>query len=143
MIDIFIKNLPPQLASQVKDQYENSLPVFKSYAKSDNEKYYLELKSNYEISCFLLGLSIFYKSVIMPLKEANSCFADFKNQDGITGITIGKYTFSDRDKRQIQSMYNDMQKILEKHRLPENILLSSDIKEFARNLNLFIRNKNA
>ena len=143
MIDIFIKNLPLQLASQVKDQYENSLPIFKSYAKSDNEKYYLELKNNYEISCFLLGLSIFYKSVLMPLKEANSCFTDFKNKDGITGITIGKYNFSNKDKKQIQNMYNDMQKILEKHRIPESILLSSDIKDFARNLNLFIKSKNA
>lgn len=143
MIDIFIKNLPIQLASSIKDQYDNSLPIFKSYAKSDNEKYYLELKNNYEISCFLLGLSIFYKSVLMPLKEANSCFADFKNKDGVSGITIGKYTFSDKDKKQIQNMYNDMQKILEKHKIPESVLLSSDIKEFARNLNLFIKNKNA
>ena len=143
MIDIYIKNLPIQLASSIKDQYDNSLPVFKAYAKSDNEKYYLELKNNYEISCFLLGLSIFYKSVLMPLKEANSCFVDFKNKDSISGITIGKYTFSDKDKRQIQNMYNDMQKILEKHRIPEIILLSSDVKEFARNLNLFIKNRNA
>lgn len=139
MINVFIQNLPSQLSSNIKEQYENSLPIFKSYANSNNDKYYSEIKNNYELSCFILGLAIFYKSVIIPLREADSCFKDFKNQEDIRGIQIGKYTFSNNDRRQIQNMYNDMQQILQKYQLYEYILLFSDIKEFARNLNFYLK----
>ena len=139
MINLFTQNLPPQLSSQIQDQYDSLIPILKSYANSNNDKYYAEISRNYDLSCFILGLAIFYKSVVIPLREVNSAFRDFQSED-ITGIQIGKYTFSNTDRRQIQNMYNDLQEILQKYSISEHVLLSSDVKEFARNLNAYLNN---
>lgn len=138
MIEIFIKNLPPQLASQIREQHDSFIPVFKSYADSNN-KYYFQLNRNYELSYFMLGLAIFYKSVVIPLREGSSAFRDF-HAENITGVQLGKYTFSNNDRWQIQVMYKNLQGILQKHKIPESMLLFSDIKEFARNLNAYLDN---
>ncbi len=140
MINVFTQNLPPQLSSQIQEQYDSLIPILKSYANSNNDKYYDEISRNYDLSCFILGLAIFYKSVVIPLREGNSAFRDFQSED-ITGIQIGKYTFSNTDRRQIQNMYNDLQEILQKYGIPEHILLFSDVKEFARNLNRYLNNR--
>lgn len=140
MIQIFTKNLSSQVSSQIQEQYDSLVPILKSYANSNNDKYYAEIARNYDLSCFILGLAIFYKSMIIPLREANSAFKDFQNED-ISSIQIGKYTFSNTDRRQIQNMYNDLQEILQRYQIPEYILLFSDIKEFARNLNSHLNNR--
>jgi hypothetical protein len=140
MIAIFTQKLPPQLSSQIQDQYDSLIPILKSYANSNNDKYYAEISRNYDLSCFLLGLAIFYKSVVIPLREGNSAFRDFQSGD-IAGIQIGKYTFSNTDRRQIQNMYNDLQEILQKYCIPEYVLLFSDVKEFARNLNTYLKKR--
>lgn len=141
MIKTFTQNLPIQLSSQVQEQYDALVPVLKAYASSNNDKYYSEISNNYDTSCFILGLAIFYKSVVIPLKEANLAFKDFQSKESIKGIQIGKYVFSNTDGRQIQSMYNELQKILNKYHISEHILLFSDIKGFARNLNAYLSNK--
>ena len=78
MIDTFTKNLPPQLAVQIQEQYNNLLPIFRAYADGKNSVHYSEIDNNYNISCFILGLALFYKAVVIPLREANSSFNDFK-----------------------------------------------------------------
>ncbi len=143
MIDIFTENLPPQISSQIQEQYESYLSIFRSYADSNNDKYYGEITNNYEISCFILRLAIFYKSVIIPFREVNSCFKDFKRKEDIRKIQIGTYFFSSREERRIQNMYTELQEILGKYNIPEHVLLFSDIKDFARNLNVYLNNKHA
>ncbi|GEM_PF-4163449 len=143
MISALTQNLPPQLSSQIQEQYDALVPVFRAYANSDNDKYYLEIRNNYDISCFILGLAIFYKSVIIPLREASSCFNDFRSKGDIREIQIGKYIFSNSDERRIKNMYNELLEILAKYNIPEHVLLFSDIKDFARNLNAYLDNKYA
>ncbi|MGB8816107.1 MAG: hypothetical protein WCC74_02670 [Minisyncoccia bacterium] len=142
MIKTFTQNLPLQLSLQIQEQYENYLPIFKSYADSNNI-HYLEIKNNFEISCFILVLAIFYKTVVIPLKEGSLCFNNFQDQNIISEIQIGKYLFSNNDRRKIQGMYSELQVILEKYNIPEYLLLFSDVKDFARNLNSYLNNKNA
>lgn len=139
MITVFTKKLPVQISSQIEEQYDKFLPIFKKYTESDNDKYYLEVRNNYDTSCFILALAIFYKSLIVPLREGGSCLNDFKKQgqEDIISIQIGRYLFSKNDSRQIQNMNYEFQEILNKHKIPEHILLFSDIKNFARSLNVF------
>lgn len=143
MISTFTRNLPSQLSAQIQEQYDTFIPIFKAYGNRNNSIYYSEISNNYEISCFILGLAIFYKSLVIPLREANSSFRDFQSQDGIRNIQIGKYIFTNDDRRQIQAMYNELLEILAKYRIPEYLLLFSDVKEFGRNLNLYFKNKYA
>ncbi len=142
MHDIFIRNLPVQLSSSIQEQYNALLPVFKSYAQGKNGKYYSAVNNNYDIGCFMLGLAIIYKTMIIPLAGANLCLDDFRRRKSIDKIKIGKYFFSSRDHQKIGNMLNDLNKILIKYSIPENILLFSDVKEFARNLNVYLLNKN-
>lgn len=142
MITVFTKNIPIQLASQMQEQYNTLVIILKSYADSDNDRYYLKVRNNYDLSCFILALSIFYKSVVIPLHEGGQCLKDFKNKGAgdIKEIKIGKYLFSSSDSRWIQNMYSDLHETLEKYRIPEYLLLFSDIREFARNLNVYLNN---
>lgn len=143
MIIVFTKNLPNQISGQMQEQYDSLLPILKKYADSNNDKYYLEVRKNYDTSCFILALAIFYKTLIIPLREGSLCINDFKKQgkEDIKGIKIGGYLFSKNDSRQIQNMGYEFQEILNKHKIPEYILLFSDVKDFARNLNVFLSNK--
>lgn len=141
MIDRFTQTLPPQLAVQIREQYNSFLPIFKAYSDSQNSIHYSEISANYEISCFILGLAIFYKSVVIPLREANLSFKDFQNQESVRSVQIGKYVFSNNDGRQIQVMYRELLDILAKYRIPEYLLLFSDVKEFGRNLNSYFKNR--
>ena len=141
MIDTFTKNLPPQLAVQIQGQYNDLLPIFRAYTDSKNSVHYSEIGDNYDISCFILGLALFYKAVVIPLREANSSFKDLQNQEGIRGVQIGKYIFANADGRQIQVMYSELLDILAKYLIPEYLLLFSDVKEFGRNLNSYFKNR--
>ena len=141
MFIIFTQNLPLQLSLQIQGLYESYLPIFKSYADS-NSIHYFEIKNNFDISCFVLILAIFYKTVVIPLKEGGLCFNNFQDKDMISKIQIGKYLFSDNDRGKIQSMYSELQVVLERYHIPEYMLLFSDIKDFARNLNSYLSNNN-
>lgn len=141
MIDTFTKKLPPKLAAQIQEQYDNLLPIFRAYADSENSIHYSEISNNYNISCFILGLAIFYKSVVIPLREVNLSFKDFQNQESVRSVQIGKYVFSNNDGRQIQSMYRELLNVLTKYDIPEYLLLFSDVKEFERNLNSYFKNR--
>ena len=139
MIDIFVKNLPPKVAVDLRRQYESLLPVFNSYIDSENARY-TELKKDKDFDHFMLALALFYSSVVIPLREAESCFRDLKSHHGeIRSIRISKSDFSSDSAIAIHRMYAEMSNILSEHRISEHLLLFSDVKDFARNLNFYIK----
>lgn len=139
MINIFTKKLPSRIATDVQERYDSLLPIFKAYAESKSDKYYAGIANNYEMGCFILGLAIFYKSVVVPLREAGTGFRDFRKKD-VESIQIGKYIFSYNESRQIQAMYEDFIEVITRHQISEHLLLFSDIKGFARTLNTYFIN---
>ena len=136
MIELFTKSLPRQLATDMQWQYEELVHILEAYANSESSEYYSHVKENLNISCFILGLALFYKDVVVPLKEGSLSFSQFGNNE-IKHIQIGKYVFSSIDQRRIHRMYSDLNTILSNHNIPEQILLFSDVKDFARNLNRY------
>ncbi len=139
MIDIFTKNLPPKISVDLQRQYDSLLPIFNSYIDSESERY-VELKKDKDFDHFVLALALFYSSVVIPLREAEACFRDFKSHhQGIQSIRLSKFNFSNDSSNAIYRMYLEISNILHQYRISESLLLFSDIKDFARNLNFYLK----
>lgn len=139
MIDTFVQNLPPKVAVDLRRQYESLLPIFNSYIDSESVKY-TELKRDKDFDHFMLALALFYSSVVIPLREAESCFRDLKSHhEEIRSIRLSKFDFSSESAGAIHRMYAEMSNILGEYRISEHLLLFSDVKDFARNLNFYLK----
>src|SRR5665213_4026876 len=125
MIDTFIKSLPSNVAVDLRRQYESLLPIFNSYIDSESDKY-TELKRDKDFDHFMLALALFYSSVVIPLREAESCFRDLKSHhEEIKSIRLSKTDFSADSAGAINRMYAEMSSILGSHRISESLLLFS------------------
>jgi hypothetical protein len=138
MIDIFTNHLPSIVAQDIKEQYQKALPIFTAYIDSPDSRYN-KLKEDKELAYFLLALAIFYSSVVVPLKEAKSFF-DFMSTKDITSVRIGNYSFSEKAAWDIEKMYSSLNGIFTRYQIHEGLLLFSDLKTFARNLDLHFKN---
>lgn len=139
MIDIFIKNLPPKVSVDMRRQYDSLLPIFNSYIDSKSAKY-TELKRDKDFDRFMLALALFYSSVVIPLREAESCFRDLKSHhEEVQSIRLSKFNFSADSANAIHRMYAEMSNILNEYRISEHLLLFSDVRDFARNLNFYLK----
>jgi hypothetical protein len=136
MTGVFINKLPQNLATSIQDQYDDLLPIFTKYAQSESNQYYASVKRNYEISCFFLEMALFYKNVIVPMSSGSDAFVGFRTED-ITTVKVGNYTLTDTDRRKIRNMERDFNSVLLKYQIPTQMLLFSDVKNFARDLNRF------
>ena len=139
MINHFIKYLPTKLAGDIHKQYEGYLPIFNSYMGSESH-YYDSLNSNTSFAHFMLALALFYSSVIVPLREARSCFKDFSDRN-IKAIRIGQHTLSKSSTISIERMYLEFNGILRRHGITDKFLLFSDVRDFARSLNIYLKTK--
>lgn len=137
MINIFIKNLPPGIASEIALQYERLLPIYNRYIDSPDD-HYAALKVDKRFDHFMLAFAIFYTGVVIPLREASSCFSDFRGYEGVENIRIGNSFLSRQNASTINKMHGEAMGILNRHRIEERMLLFSDVKEFARNLNQYV-----
>lgn len=137
MTGTFISRLPQNLATSIQDQYDDLLPIFTKYAQSEGNQYYSSVKANYEISCFFLEMALFYKSVIVPMSSGANAFIGFTD-GGVTTVRVGNYTLTDIDRRKIRSVEHDFNSVLIKYQIPTQMLLFSDVKSFARDLNNFL-----
>lgn len=137
MTGTFISRLPQNLATSIQDQYDDLLPIFTKYAQSEGNQYYTSVKANYEISCFFLEMALFYKSVIVPMSSGANAFIGFAD-GGVTTVRVGNYTLTDMDRRKIRSVEHDFNSVLIKYQIPTQMLLFSDVKSFARDLNSFL-----
>jgi hypothetical protein len=133
----FISRLPQNLATSIQDQYNDLLPIFTKYAQSEGNQYYTFVKSNYEVSCFFLEMALFYKSVIVPMSSGANAFVGFTDGD-ISTVRVGNFTLTDADRRMVKSVVRDFDTIMIKYQIPTRMLLFSDVKNFARDLNGFL-----
>ena len=136
MTGTFISRLPQNLATSIQDQYDDLLPIFTKYALSEGNQYYTSVKTNYEISCFFLEMALFYKNVIIPMSTGANAFIGFRDRE-ISTVRVGNYTLTDMDRRKIRSMEHDFNTVLIKNQIPKQMLLFSDVKNFARDLSGF------
>jgi len=139
MIDLFTRHLPSQVSIDIRRQYESLLPIFNSYIDSENERYF-ELKNDRDLDHFILALALFYSSVIIPLREAGNCLKDLRSHhQKIQSIRLSKFEFSSDSANVIHEMSVEMSALLSQYRISEHLLLFSDIKNFARNLNQYLK----
>lgn len=136
MTGTFISRLPQNLATSIQDQYDDLLPIFTRYARSEGNEYYTFVNTNYGISCFFLEMALFYKSVIVPMSSGANAFIGFG--ENISTVRVGNYTLTDMDRRKIRNVEHDFNMVLVKYQIPAQILLFSDVKSFARDLNNFL-----
>jgi hypothetical protein len=132
----FISKLPQNLATAVQGQYDLLYPIFEKYAKSEGNQYYTLIRLNYEFSCFLLEMALFYKNVIVPMARGSQAFVNL-NGTSIRTVKVGNYVLSPTDRHRIRNIEREFDRILSKYNIPVQLLLFSDVKEFARSLNTF------
>jgi len=133
---VFIKNLPKNLSIPLQEQYDWYYPIFKRYAKSESTNYYGSVGLSFDASCLFLEMAIFYKTILLPLSLGSKAFTSFGNTE-FNNVRIGNYVLTQRDRRQIRDMEQDFHTLLEKSGIPAQLLLFSDVKDFARNLNRY------
>lgn len=136
MTGTFINQLPQNLAVSVRDQYDLLLPIFTKYAFSEDKNHYASVKMNYDLSCFFLEMALFYKNVVVPMSKGSDAFIGL-HMESINTVRIGNYTLTNTDRNKIKNMERDFNSILIKYQIPIEILLFSDVKNFARDLNNF------
>lgn len=136
MMDTFINQLPPNLAISVREQYDLLLPIFTKYAFSEDKNHYASVKMNYDLSCFFLEMALFYKNVIVPMSKGSDAFIGL-HTEGINTVRVGNYILTNADRGKIKNMEHDFNSILIKYQIPIQMLLFSDVKNFARDLNNF------
>lgn len=140
MPNVFTANLPKALATSIQDQYDTLLPIFTKYANSEGNQYYTSVRTNYDIACLFLEMALFYKDIVVPMFKGSAAFMGFP-ADGISTIKIGNYVLTDTDRRKIRNMERDFTDLLTRYQIPIQMLLFSDLKSFARDLNGFFNSQ--
>lgn len=133
---IFIEKLPNNISTQIQEQYDWYYPIFKKYAHSESIEYYGSVGKNFKPSCLFLEMALFYKIVLLPMSRGSEAFRAF-GDNSFSKVRIGNYTLTNADRRNIKNMERDFHALLEKFNIPPHLLLFSDVKDFARNLNRF------
>lgn len=133
---IFIEKLPKNLSATIQGQYDSLFPIFKKYAKSESKQFYALVGLNFEVSCLFLEMALFYKNVVLPISKGSDAFVRLET-DKFNKVKIGGYTLTSFDRRRIRDMEEDFGRLLSKFNIPVHLLLFSDVKDFARNLNQF------
>lgn len=133
---VFIENLPKNVSTQIQEQYDWYYPIFKRYAHSESTEYYGSVGKNFSASCLFLEMALFYKIVLLPMSKGSQAFTTF-GHNHFNKVKIGNYTLTNTDRRRIKDMEQDFHTMLTKFDIPSQLLLFSDVKEFARNLNRF------
>ena len=140
MSGTLISKLPKNLAISVQVQYDLLVPIFEKYAFSQGNQYYDLVKLNYDLSCFLLETALFYKNVIVPMSKGSQAFVNF-GEGTIQKVKVGNYVLTEIDRRKIINIEREFNVILNKYNIPQSLLLFSDVKEFARSLNVFFESQ--
>ncbi len=136
MTNVIISKLPTNLAISVQGQYDLLYPIFEKYANSEGNQYYTLVKLNFEFSCFLLEMALFYKNVIVPMSRGSQAFVNLQG-NSIRTVKVGNYTLTGSDRQRIKNIEREFEVILTKYNIPVSLLLFSDVKDFARTLNMF------
>ena len=136
MSGILVSKLPPNLATAVQGQYDLLCPIFEKYAFSEGNQYYTLVKLNYKLSCFILEMALFYKNVIVPMSRGSQAFVNLQGST-IQTVKVGNHVLSASDRRRIKNIEREFELIINKYNIPVSLLLFSDVKEFARSLNVF------
>lgn len=136
MSGILVSKLPQNLAVAVQGQYDLLCPIFEKYAFSEGNQYYTLVKLNYKLSCFILEMALFYKNVIVPMSRGSQAFVNLQGST-IQKVKVGNYVLTGTDRRRIKDIEREFELIIDKYKIPLSLLLFSDVKEFARTLNVF------
>lgn len=117
-------------------EYSRRNREVKRYISGDSYKVQI-WSDKTDILELFLALSVFYNSVLMPLRGAvRSSYKMFRHD--ISGIKIGKYILNKEDSDSIERAIKQFHWILHRYGIGKNLFEKSDIKTFVDELQEFL-----